>query len=116
VLRVEVLPRHPRDVVRADGLDLRLVRGEVVGREVVEHQVGQGAGDLEGGLEPAGKPLISRSLAKASSVGRRGPGAGDVGQLLDQLDQRLLVTPVWTDATASNGPGPCRKANPERAP
>ena len=69
---------------------LRLVAVELVVGKLVGDQDRELAGDAERRLEPVGKPLNHPLLGEGQlGVGDRAP-AGDVGQLLEELDQRFL--------------------------
>ena len=87
---VEVLAGDAVDVGLGDGGDARRVRGELVVGQVVEDQLGERAGDAAGRLELGGEAADDPVLGEVQlGLGDR-PRAGDVGQLLDQLDERLL--------------------------
>ena len=64
--------------------------GELIVGQVVGDQDRELAGDAERRLEPAGETLDDPLLGEGQLGVGDGAPAGDVGQLLDDLDERFL--------------------------
>ena len=106
-LGVEVLLGDPVDVGLGDGLDLRLVGGEVVGRAGRRGPARRACRRRRRSSRTGcGKPWMIRSLAKASSASVTGRGPVMSVSSLTSSTSASLVTSVWTEPPASNGPGP----------
>src|SRR6516164_1128582 len=77
---------------------------ELIVREVVFDQAGDLAGHAEGRLEAPGEALNDPLLGEGQLGVSDGPPAGDIAELLEKLDERLLCHSGLDRTTGFEGP------------
>ena len=113
---MQVLARGGRDRVDVDRLDPVAVLDQLVDRQPVDRQAGQGPDDRARRLEPQ-REDADEEVARGGAARRPSTGASRIRSSSASVSRTAgTVTSVLTAARALNGPAPRRMSNPAPAP